>query len=176
MTHEICLQMMLRVNRHIVVDIDTVQYVNVNHTAPTNTDPHYSKALPSKMDHFRYSLSNTDEITSLKKYFSNQGDATFNPSSFSDQVADTFYQQIIDTENYNTSSTILPDTITVDVNHNNLNLSFYDPSDLLANNFVGKSTHLVFYTDTVQYANINHTVPTNTDPHYSKALLSKIDY
>jgi hypothetical protein len=35
---------------------------------------------------------------------------------------------------------------------------------------------LVLYTDKVQYANINYTVPTNTYPHYSKALNSKIDW
>jgi hypothetical protein len=55
-------------------------------------------------------------------------------------------------------------------------LSFYDPSDLLANNLEGKLKHLVLSIDTVQYANINHTVLTNTDPHYSKALPSKINY
>ena len=56
-------------------------------------------------------------------------------------------------------------------------MPFYDPSDLLANNLKGKPVaHLVFYTDTVQNANINYPVPTNTDPHYSKALPSKIDY
>jgi hypothetical protein len=54
-------------------------------------------------------------------------------------------------------------------------LSFYDPSDILANNLKGKPAHLVFYTDTIQNANIDYTVPTNSDPHYSKALPSKID-
>jgi hypothetical protein len=33
--------------------------------------------------------------------------------------------------------------------------------------------YLVFYTDIVQYVNINHTVSTNTDPHYIKDLHSK---
>jgi hypothetical protein len=102
----------------------------------------------------------------------NTENAPWNPLSFSDQVTDKFYQQVIDTENYNTSSTYLPDTSTVEVNQNNSNLSFYDTSDLLANNLKGKPAHLVFYTDMVQYAFTNHTVPTNTDPHFSKALFS----
>ena len=55
-------------------------------------------------------------------------------------------------------------------------MSFYDPSDLLTNNLKGKPAHLAFYTDTLQNANFNYTVPTNTDPHFSKALPSKIDY
>jgi hypothetical protein len=87
-----------------------------------------------------------------------------------------FYQQEIDTENFNVRSTYLLDASTVKVNQNNSKLSFYNPSDLLSNNIKGKPTHLVFYTDTVQYTNINHTVPTNTRPHYSKVLPSNIDY
>jgi hypothetical protein len=59
-------------------------------------------------------------------------------SPFSDQVADKFYQQGIDTENYNSSSTNLPDASTVKVNQNNLKLSLYDASDLLANILKGK--------------------------------------
>jgi hypothetical protein len=55
-------------------------------------------------------------------------------------------------------------------------LFFYDPSDLLTNNFKEKPANLVFYTGTVQYTDINHTVSTNTDTHYSKTLPSKIDY
>ena len=35
---------------------------------------------------------------------------------------------------------------------------------------------MAFYTDTFQNANKCYTVPANTDPHYSKALPSKIDY
>jgi hypothetical protein len=33
-----------------------------------------------------------------------QGDTPWNPSSFSDQVADVFYKQVIDTESYNANS------------------------------------------------------------------------
>jgi hypothetical protein len=38
-----------------------------------------------------------------------------------------------------------------------------------------KPAHLVVYTGTVHYANINYEDPTNTDPHYSKAPPRKID-
>jgi hypothetical protein len=34
-----------------------------------------------------------------------QGDIPWNPSSFSDQVAETFYQQVIDNEQENKSNT-----------------------------------------------------------------------
>jgi hypothetical protein len=61
-------------------------------------------------------------------------------------------------------------------NQNNSNLSFYEPSDLLENYPKGKPAHLLFYRETVQFANTNYTALTNTDPHYSKALLSKVDY
>ena len=53
------------------------------------------------MVHFMYRLPITQEITSLEKYCFTQGDALWNPSSFSDQIADKFYRQVIDTENYN---------------------------------------------------------------------------
>jgi hypothetical protein len=125
---------------------------------------HSQYLLAGRMVYFRYNLPITDEIATTKQFCLTQGDAPWNTSSFSDQVADKFYQQVIDTENYNASSTNLPDTSTAQANQNNSKLSFYDPSYLLANNLKCKPAHLVFYTDTVQYTNINYTVPTNTDP------------
>ena len=67
------------------------------------------------MVRFKHRLPITQEITSLNQYCLTQGDAPWNPSLFSDQVADKFYQQVIDTENYNAilSNIILP---TNDVN------------------------------------------------------------
>jgi hypothetical protein len=53
---------------------------------------------------------------------------------------------VIDIENNNVSYTNLPNASTVEVDHNNSKLSFYDLSDLLANNLL---VHLVFYIDTV---------------------------
>jgi len=132
--------------------------------------------LAGCMLHFRHRLPTTEEISTLKQYCLTQGDKPWNLSSFSDQVAGKFYQQVIDTENYIASSKNLLDDTTDKVNQGNLKLSFHDPSDLLANNLKAKQAHLAFYTDTVQNANINYTVPTNADPHYSNVLPSKIDY
>jgi hypothetical protein len=50
-------------------------------------------------------LPTTEEINSLKKYCLTQGDTPWNPSSFSDQVADKFYQQVIDNEQKNSLNT-----------------------------------------------------------------------
>jgi hypothetical protein len=51
--------------------------------------------IGSCMIHFKHRLPTTEEVNSLKKYCLTQGDTPWNPSSFSDQVADKFYQQII---------------------------------------------------------------------------------
>jgi hypothetical protein len=51
--------------------------------------------------HFKHRLPTTEEINSLKQYCLTQGDTPWNLSSFSDQVADKFYQQIIDNEQMN---------------------------------------------------------------------------
>jgi hypothetical protein len=48
------------------------------------------------MIHFKHRLPITEEINSLKQYCLTQGDTPWNQSSFSDQVVDKLYQQIID--------------------------------------------------------------------------------
>jgi hypothetical protein len=53
------------------------------------------------MIHFKHRLPTTEEINSLKQYCLTQGDTPWNPSSFSDQVADRFYQPVIDNEQKN---------------------------------------------------------------------------
>jgi hypothetical protein len=59
--------------------------------------------LAGYMIHFKHRLPTTEEmINSLKQYCLMQGDTPWNPSSFSDQVADKFYQQIIDNDQKNT--------------------------------------------------------------------------
>jgi hypothetical protein len=93
------------------------------------------------MIYFRHRLPTADEITTIKLYFLIQEDDPWNTTSFSDQVAHNFYQQVIETENYNASSANLPDTSAVNVNQNNSRLSFYDPLDLVSNNFKGKTAH-----------------------------------
>ena len=53
--------------------------------------------LAGCMVHFKHRLPTKGEITSLQQYCLTQGDRPWNPSSFSDQVADVFYKQVIDT-------------------------------------------------------------------------------
>jgi hypothetical protein len=52
--------------------------------------------LAGCMIHFEYRLPTTEEINSLNQYCLTQGDTPWNPSSFSDQVADKVYQQVIE--------------------------------------------------------------------------------
>jgi hypothetical protein len=84
------------------------------------------------MIHFKHRLPTTEDINLLKKYCLTQGDTPGNPSSFSDQVADTFYQQVIDNEQKNrlnsksdNSPGIKVDLVEQDVPK----LSYFDPSD-----------------------------------------------
>jgi hypothetical protein len=94
-----------------------------------------------------------------------QGETQWNPSSSYDQVADKFYQQVIEAENHNV------------INKNtHLKLSFFDPSDLNTNHPKTKPAHLIFNAETVQENVVNDIVSTSTDLHYSKALPSKLDY
>jgi hypothetical protein len=89
----------------------------------------------------------------------------WNPSSFSHQVADTFYQQVIDAENHNTMNEVtIPKLI------------FFDPSDLRETHPKGKPAHLIFHADTIKDFMINSKASTSTGPHYSKTLPSKIEY
>jgi hypothetical protein len=57
------------------------------------------------MIHFLKLLHTTQEVNSLQQYFLAQGDTPWNPSSFSDQVADKFHQQVIDNEQQNNLNT-----------------------------------------------------------------------
>jgi hypothetical protein len=47
------------------------------------------------MIHFEHRLATTEEINSLKQYCLTQRDTPWNPSSFSDQFADKFYQKVM---------------------------------------------------------------------------------
>jgi hypothetical protein len=123
--------------------------------------------LAACMIHFKHRLPTVEDMPSLKQYCLTHGDTPLNPSSFSDQMADKFYQQVIDTENYN---------ICLDPNHRRQTLSFYDPSDSQFDDIPGQPAYLVFHADTVQKTNIDNSILVNADPHYSKALPSKIDY
>jgi hypothetical protein len=70
--------------------------------------------------HFKHCLPTKEDMTSLQQYFLTQGDTPWNPSTFTDQVADMFYKQVIDidTESYNANS---------------MKLFPYDPSDTYEN-------------------------------------------
>jgi hypothetical protein len=76
------------------------------------------------------------------------------------------YQQVIDTESYNT----------LDPTTWSQTLSFYDHSDSQIDDVPGQPAYLVFHADTVQKTNIENFILVNADPHYSKALPCKIDY
>jgi hypothetical protein len=43
------------------------------------------------MVHFKHRLPTAEDMSSLKQYCLTHGDAPWNPSSFSDQMADKFY-------------------------------------------------------------------------------------
>jgi hypothetical protein len=110
------------------------------------------------MIHFKHRLPTTEEVNSLKQYCLTQGDTPSNPSSFSDQVADKFHQQIIDNEqknSLNTKSDNSPD-IKVDLVEQDIpKLSYFDPSDAHDTNVKGKHANLVFHLDTVVMNNAN---------------------
>jgi hypothetical protein len=60
--------------------------------------------------------------------------------------------------------------------HNHPKMPFYDPADMHINNVHGKPAHLVFHADSVQKTYAEDSVLVNIDPHFSKALPSKIGY
>ena len=82
------------------------------------------------MVHFMHRLPTAEEITSLEQYLLNSmSDVTWNPSSFSDQVTDKFYQQVIDTENYNATLNDTMQPTNDAINKVTQKMSFFDPSD-----------------------------------------------
>jgi hypothetical protein len=86
----------------------------------------------------KHRLDTTEEFSSLKQYC--KGDTPWNPSSFSDQVADNFYQQVIDHEqnnSLNTKSDYSSYTEVDLVEQGILKLSYFNPSDALDINAKG---------------------------------------
>ena len=90
------------------------------------------------MVHFKHRLPTTEEITSLEQFCLTQGDAPWNPSSFSDQVADKFYQQVMDTENYNATLNDTMQPTNDALNKVTQTMSFFDPSDSFKSTLKGK--------------------------------------
>jgi hypothetical protein len=76
-------------------------------------------------------------------------------------VAGKSYKQVVVTESYNA---------------NRLKLFPYYPSDTHKDEINGRRSTLIFAPNIILNTQVNHTAPINTDPHYGKALPSKIDY
>jgi hypothetical protein len=114
--------------------------------------------LTGCMIYFKQRLQTTEEINSLKQYYLTQGHTPWNPSSFSDQVSDKFYQQVIDDEQKNSlntksdhSSNIKVDFVGQDIPK----LSYFDPSDAHDTNVKEKYANPVFHLDTIVMKNAN---------------------
>jgi hypothetical protein len=115
--------------------------------------------LSDFMIHFTHRLPPIEEVNSLKQYFLTKGDTPWNSSSFYDQVADKFYQQVIDHEQKNclntkrgNSSRIKVDLVEQDIPK----LSYFDPSDAhdlenttgkYQNRYQGRNTRHIPYCD-----------------------------
>jgi hypothetical protein len=99
----------------------------------TDSNHHDDISIPLElagcMVHFKRRLPTKEEIMSLQHYYLTQGNTKWNPSAFTDQVADVFYKQVIDMESYNANS---------------MELFPYDPSDISKNNITGKPAILTF--------------------------------
>jgi hypothetical protein len=133
--------------------------------------------LAGRIIQFKHRLPTTEEINSLKQYCLTQGDTPWNPSSFSDQVADKFYQQVIDHEQKNSlntksdhSSDIKFDLVEQDIPK----LSYFDPSDAHDTNVKGKYANLVFHLNTIVMKNSNDINQLNKDSFIAKPYLLKL--
>jgi hypothetical protein len=94
----------------------------------TITDSHHHDDITIPLDlsgcmtHFKHRLPTKKDMMSLQQYCLTQGDTPWNPSPFSEKVADVFYKQVIDRESYNANS---------------MKLFPYDPSDTYENSIIG---------------------------------------
>jgi hypothetical protein len=103
----------------------------------------------------------------------------WNPSSFSDQVADKFYQQVIDNEqknSLNTKSDHSSDNKVDFVEQDIPKLSYFDSSDAHDTNVKEKHANLVFHLDIIVMKNDDDINQLFKDSFYIKALSAKIDY
>jgi hypothetical protein len=108
-----------------------------------------------------------------------QSDTPWDPSSFSDQDADRFYQHDSDDKqknSLNTKSDYSSDTKVDLVEQVIPKLSYFDPSDVHHTNVIGKYVNLVFHSDTIVMKNDNGINQLNKKSFYRKALPAKIDY
>jgi hypothetical protein len=110
--------------------------------------------LAGCMIHFKHRLPTTEEIHSLKQYCLTQGDTPWNPSSISDQVADKFYQQVIENEQNNSLNTKSDDSSDIKVDlfeQVYSNLSYSDPSDAHDTDVKGNHAIVVYHLDITIY-------------------------
>jgi hypothetical protein len=130
--------------------------------------------LAGCMIHFKHRLPTTEEVNSLKQYCLKQGDTPWNPSSFSDQVADKCCQKVLDNEqknSLNTDSDYSSDNNDDLVEQDIPKLSYFDPSDVHDTNVKGKYANLVFHLDTIVMKNANDIIQSNKDSFYSKKII-----
>jgi hypothetical protein len=130
--------------------------------------------LAGCMIHFKLRLPTTEEINSLKQYCLTHGDTPWNPSSFSDQVADRFYQQVIDNERKNSLNTKSDHSCNskIDLVEQDIpKLLHFDRTDAHDTNVKGKYANLVIHLDTIVMKDSNDIHQLNKDSFYSKTYL-----
>jgi hypothetical protein len=103
-----------------------------------------------------------------------QCDTPCNPSSFSDQFLNRFYQQCIRLEKYIASLNSISNS--EEKPGKSSQLFHFEPSEKFKNNVQGISAHIIFHIDAVQRANYICITLTNTVLHFSKDLPGKIDH
>ena len=85
------------------------------------------------MVHFKHRIPTSEKVESLKQYCLTQDETPWNASSFSDQVADKFYQKNIAHEKYNANlnSKLNPSSQSGSETGRKdpTQLTFFDPSD-----------------------------------------------
>ena len=116
------------------------------------------------MIHFKHRLPTHEELESLKQYGLTQGDTPWKLSSFSDQVADKFYQQIHDNKektSSNTTSDVSSNIKIESIRQVIPKLSYFDPYDTHQESGKGKLANLVLHTDTGNMTEINDIVHAN---------------
>jgi hypothetical protein len=127
----------------------------------------------------KYRLPTTEEVNSLKQYCLTQGGTPWNPSSFSDQVSEKFYQHVIDHEQKNILNSKSDFSSDIDfglVEQDIPKLLYFDLSDARDTEVKGKYAYLVFHLDAIVMKNANDINQLNKFSLYIKALPDKIEY
>jgi hypothetical protein len=161
--HSLLSEFQLR-DHGILIDSTCLRHGGTQRLTITDSNHHddvtISLELAVCMVHFNHRLPAKEDMMSLQQYCLTQGDTPWNPSTFTDQVADVFYKQVIDTESYNANS---------------MKLFPYDPSDTYENSIIGKPAILSACPKGIMKVQESQTLFTGTDPYstvpnYSNAL------